>query len=344
MSTDPNQAKGYSGDTNVGYGLFAVKGDNVTKYVLKGKFPKARFMSVQTYNTRFQKHVDSILDVAIEPDPGSENPFRPGVDMDTEKRDFTLELVPETFYTGAPNQLKMAKGNLNHNFFYRIYSPQEGVTLTEDDLPRVSAVDAATNQPVDCPKMIKMPEYLKFPQFMVNLVARFQPFEFKSKSGVVGSNAGIPAYLYALQEMERADVVVVRFKAPRFLNNRKIDDEFPESDPKTSDVRYWSFCLQNFVRNETLACLPDFLATPDSDGMVTLIVGTGDDVKQAALAKGFNFLPDARVKKQKVLGFVYRNVLPNKTFASQNMYQGDYFPEGTQCLKTDFLAGKCGLP
>ncbi len=338
LDTDPTHPKGFSGDTNVGYGLFSVRGDNTTKFVVKGNFPKARFMSLQTYNTRPQSSVDSIIDTQIEPDAGSLNPFRPNVPLDTPNRSFTLELVPEAYYSGAPNQVKLAAGILNHSFFYRIYAPNEGVTLTESDLPQVLAFDAATNVPIACPKHVELPQYLKFPQFLATVVSKFLSFDFRQQSSVAGANAGIPSYMYAILKMDRDQVVTVRFKAPTFLNTRPGVGFFPEG----AETRYWSICLQNFPNNQTLACVPDFLATPDAKGFVTLVVGTGEEVKAAALAKGYNFLADSRRKNQKVLGFAYRNVLPEASFKTEEMYQGEYLPKGILCDKSDFLAGNCG--
>jgi len=82
---------------------------------LHGDFPHARYTSFTTYKTENgEPGVENtfITDVNINPDPGSENPFRAGVSRDTANRAFTLTLSPEppppedqkapnTLYTGV---------------------------------------------------------------------------------------------------------------------------------------------------------------------------------------------------------------------------------------------------
>ncbi len=90
-----------------------------------------------------------------------------------------------------------------------------------------------------------------------------------------------------------------------------------------------------------MSCLPDFLATPDAHGIVTLVVGTGAKVKAAALANGFNFLEDTRRPNQRVLGVLYRIVLPNSDFEETSLYKGEYRPVFVKCSRAEFLDAKC---
>ncbi|MDI9332512.1 MAG: hypothetical protein QM527_14625 [Alphaproteobacteria bacterium] len=62
------------------------------KLVLQGQFPHARLLSLVAFDERGQA-LDWVADHAIEPDGGSENPFRRGVRRDTPKRNYTLTIV-----------------------------------------------------------------------------------------------------------------------------------------------------------------------------------------------------------------------------------------------------------
>lgn len=106
-------------------------------------------------------------------------------------------------------------------------------------------------------------------------------------------------------------------------------------------MRYWSFCTQNLVKGDTLRCLPDFLSSPDEDGYIRLVIGRGQDVKDYALSRGFDFIDDVRGDDQPVLQMIYRNLLPNAQFSENSLYQGDYIPSGKICSKRLFFSGRC---
>jgi hypothetical protein len=59
---------------------------------IHGEYPYARFASVQSYDL-LGVGVDALDDAMIEPDPGSDNPFRPGVPRDVAHRSFTVTLA-----------------------------------------------------------------------------------------------------------------------------------------------------------------------------------------------------------------------------------------------------------
>ena len=61
---------------------------------LRGEYPNARFASLQSYDL-LGVGVDALADSMIEPDPGSANPFRPGVRRDVADRSFTVTLADE---------------------------------------------------------------------------------------------------------------------------------------------------------------------------------------------------------------------------------------------------------
>ena len=177
-----------------------------------------------------------------------------------------------------------------------------------------------------------------FPQILADIYTTFNGFEFKVPGDmkVAGLNKGA-SYMYAVTPMTSQDVVVIRFKSPIFNDTHSGKGIFKND----AQVRYWSFCTSNFPKNETLNCLPDFESKPDQSGWVALVVGTGDGVKKASLDLGYAFLPDIRKSSQRVMGFVYRNLLPNESFKENEMYQGDYAPFAKICYRADFISGSC---
>lgn len=79
------------------------------KIVMRGDFPHMRHWGFVTYTEEGVPR-DGIHDIEIEPDPGSFNPFRPGVRRDAQPRRYTLSIVngnppsprpPNTIYTLA---------------------------------------------------------------------------------------------------------------------------------------------------------------------------------------------------------------------------------------------------
>src|SRR5262245_19033568 len=59
-----------------------------------GKFPHARYMSLQTYTTTLQT-ISVLHDEQIAPDEGSTNPYKPGADRTTENRSYTVKVFDE---------------------------------------------------------------------------------------------------------------------------------------------------------------------------------------------------------------------------------------------------------
>jgi hypothetical protein len=108
---------------------------------LHGQYPHARFASVQSYNL-LGAGVDALVDYEINPDPGSQNPFRPGVRRDVRRRAFTVTLLdsppakpldPDQ-RNGLPARNVLAtkpEGDTTglHLLLWRVYVPDHGRDL-----------------------------------------------------------------------------------------------------------------------------------------------------------------------------------------------------------------------
>ena len=100
--------------------------------ILRGQYPHARFYSFTTYGTvngTVGVATSWIFDYEINPDPGSQNPFQPGVRRDVKTRNFTMRIssevkpenpAPNTLYAGAAGQTDQVQ---NVNVTMRFYLP-----------------------------------------------------------------------------------------------------------------------------------------------------------------------------------------------------------------------------
>jgi hypothetical protein len=137
LDTNPLHKKVISGDSSAAYAIYAYWGDPNLKLELKGNFPKARFISFETEETRFPKSEDAIFDVDIEPDAGSENPFRNGTALDTPHRAYTVIASPQK-NEGSVNTVRLPGGRLINALMFRIYAPNAGITITRGSPARIS--------------------------------------------------------------------------------------------------------------------------------------------------------------------------------------------------------------
>ncbi|MGP0047469.1 MAG: hypothetical protein ACLPZR_01290 [Solirubrobacteraceae bacterium] len=93
--------------------------------VLDGQFAHARYQSLTAYSPATHVAIESLDDVATEPDLGSVNPYQPGADRDADQRSYTVTVddqpppaqkAPNTLYAGA-------SGEASQQLIYRVYLP-----------------------------------------------------------------------------------------------------------------------------------------------------------------------------------------------------------------------------
>jgi hypothetical protein len=103
--------------------------------VLHGRFPHARYTSINTYTTQTQA-IDAIHDAQVTPDPGSSNPFTFGANRRAAARAYTVAVVkgqipaqgraPNTIYTKNADG---SKEGTNAAIALRIYRPDRGLDI-----------------------------------------------------------------------------------------------------------------------------------------------------------------------------------------------------------------------
>ena len=85
-----------------------------SKLILRGRFPHARYMALQTYDI-LGRGVDALADYQIDPEPGSVNPFRPHADRDARKRSYRV-VVPDARNPGFPLEAFAGEPHRNRLF------------------------------------------------------------------------------------------------------------------------------------------------------------------------------------------------------------------------------------
>ena len=82
---------------------------------LKGEYPRARYASVESYNA-LGVVTDALVDYQINPDSGSRNPFRAGVQRDVKPRSFTITLRDSS--PASPLSPDQRSGEAARNYLY----------------------------------------------------------------------------------------------------------------------------------------------------------------------------------------------------------------------------------
>ena len=121
-----------------------------SKLTLSGRYPHARFMSMQTYDL-LGRGVDALADYQLDPESGSRNPFRRGTNRTVKKRRYEVEIAheknpgfPLEAYDGEPARNELyavpdsgpiteTSGSATYELdllMLRVYVPDKGRDLT----------------------------------------------------------------------------------------------------------------------------------------------------------------------------------------------------------------------
>jgi hypothetical protein len=308
-----------------------------TRIVLSGRFPDARYASVQVYTPAGVG--SSLPDYRIAPQPGSANPWQqhaaPG-------GRFTVTIAPDPA-PGQANTLPMPAGTTSQHtgyLVYRVYLPTGGAPAVPLPVLTVEQGGAARTLPA-CPTH--------------NAPIHF-PAASGSAAGAGGSGAAVPpplefytaqqsfsdtglsnidtSHIYAyLGRPPAPDVVVVTGKAPTFA---------PGSHPSPwpapgEDVRYWSMCIGVLIRSVPLVanklpgggtdygCRADDATTLNAVGYYTYVIGSESQRAAIMRVPGVTFLPfsTAHPDGPYLLALRYLLVSPSFTHSPQYVTQAD---------------------
>ncbi|MFL5286413.1 MAG: hypothetical protein ACJ8AW_36915 [Rhodopila sp.] len=268
--------------------------------VINGTFPKARFFNVTTYAATGEL-VDSALDQAIAPDPGTANPF---ATQNVPSGTGTYKLTIGAQSPGSTNTLKSASGRFSF-VVYRIYAPDKGLDRKGGvDLPHVSVVDAGGNirQLRPCPTaeaeagltalilMLRangLNDAANFLQGLLQMAVTVQrsPVPCSGQQGLTVPFAPatlntdffpnpITTYLETPGLcLPAGKVLVVRGKAPVFPNTYAGGSVFDPAFDGQIQTRYWSMCQNDrVIPYPVVACQADFETSRNANGSYTYVV------------------------------------------------------------------------
>lgn len=329
-----------------------------TRIVLSGRFPDARYVSVQVYTPGGAGA--SLTDYQIAPRPGSLNPWQrqgpPG-------GRFTVTIRPGP--ASGANPLPLPAGTTSQHtgyLVYRVYLPAGGgaavpvpvLTVEQGGATRTLPSCPAHNAPVTFPVVsgstpaaggsgvtTSPPPQLEF----------FKPAQSTFNNGGL-ANVDTSYLLAYLARPSATDVVVITAKAPTFA---------PGSHPspwpaRGEDVRYWSMCVGVLIRSVPLVanelpgggtdygCRADEATRLNAAGDYTYVIGSESQRAAISRVPGVTFLPFSTAHPAGPYLLGLRNVLVSSSFAysPENVTQagdpaaaaaamGPYYPRAVVC-------------
>lgn len=363
-------------DTGATYWAFSYRLAPGETLRLRGRFPKARYMSFITYAPTGGA-LDVLTDRDIQPTSGGTNPFasggKPGgaytvtvsAAADAEGPNLvraiaksgttttTLAGEQPPAPTGRWTPLGSGRadaGGVGGTLIYRVY-----LSGTADDptggggLPDVSVVapDGTAKTVATCAEPGANPN-------VDQLVAEHGPATDKaapSEPIFIRPAAGVAnlypnpdnIYVATIVHHTPGQVVVLRAKAPTFPDTGA-------GQPVTGDeqVRYWSLCTNEYRKPYPVSsCVADQDVVLDDQGRYTIVVSTPEDrPANATAADGITWLDWGSTKVDGLL--LMRQMLPAPDFAEAaskvaegspaSTVMGAYTPGGAYCAKDAFEA------
>jgi hypothetical protein len=331
--------KPFNGDTNAAYAAIGYYVDKDLAFKIEGKFPKARFFSIESYKSKSNKDFDSVMDFRVIPNKGQVNPYT-GSGNSSDDSSFVID-VGGSIKSIQRTQLALPYKSSTASIWMRIYAPDGVGSFPQEDLPKLTAYTKDFSRKRACPKTFKIPLYTKYPQVLTRILPVQSEFDFSVFDvGLAGNNA-IPGYSFGASHVKQGDVMIAKVLAPKHKSSSSQERSTP-GDPNQYDVRYWSMCSQDVAGNKGLGCVKDEDAHRDEMGYMTVVVSSNLEVLEYAKSLGYNTIFDARDRKQTLLMLAFRNILPEEQFRP-NVYKGEYNPKGKICRPEDFLNNSCSL-
>lgn len=279
-------------------GFIPVKrGGRVT---LRGQYPYARYFAMHP-NGSDTNNLDTLIDVDLDPDPGSVNPWREEV-LEGVGRRYTAHMVfgpkplspePNTSYVGVRKH-----GGFNPLVFliYRIYAADQGSLPPNSagaPLPAITVYDrkgrvtAHFDERDPYPPGYTPPEdHTRFPAFPVpdyRGARRPGTLETKPNWGLpmdILSNKDV-LYVSTFYSRAHGEVFIVRFRA---LTTPSAKRGVPLWTPNL-DARMWSACTYNFWNGVNVGWLLDEDAPIGDDGFHMLVVSAPENRPTNATAE-----------------------------------------------------------
>ena len=328
-------------DTNATYWTMPISSDRWQSIVIKGTYPQARFFSFTSYvaNGSVASDNASLVDVDINPDSGSSNPF---VTSGSGPHDYTIT-VANTAPNNGSNFLPLGSTRLGW-IIYRIYVPNKDLDRQAGvPLPVVTLVgkDGLAHTLTECSSRNSTGT-------VTNLIRNFLHQRSDLNAALLqllggGADAGItepaqcqptplvswipantggyfpnPANKYIAIPglcLSQDQILVVHGKAPVFPDTY---NGGPVWEPTGLNLRYWSACNNNQqLPYPVVACKSDYETNLDG-GYYTYVLSESDQSDPMAppswLPTGATWLPWGSTTTPNIL--ILRNMLPQPTFGN----------------------------
>jgi hypothetical protein len=341
-----------------------------TRIILSGRFPDARYASIQVYTPSGAG--TSLDDYQIAPQPGSVNPWQhqaaPG-------GRFTVTIRSDAS-PGQANTLPLPAGTTSQHpgyLVYRVYLPAGGnfsavplpvLTVEQGNAARTLPACPSHNAPVKFPAASGSPAPAASAGASGAAAPALRQLEFFKPPQSTFNNAGLAnvdtSYVLAyLVRPSAADVVVVTAKAPTFAPGSR-----PSPWPAPGeDVRYWSMCIgllaapNPVVANKLpgggvdYGCRADEATTLNAAGDYTYVIGSESQRAAISRVPGATFLPFSTTQTSRLYLLGLRNVLASTSFtrspqaiaqadapAAAAAAMGPYYPRAAACPLTTLMA------
>ncbi|MCH2040904.1 MAG: hypothetical protein MK185_09740 [Saccharospirillaceae bacterium] len=277
---------------------------------LKGDFPFARYMSLNSYNSAAAP-MDAISDSSIIANQGAINPFVNGNQRDAEQRGYQL-----TIAAGSPPPERATNTLYDHTtddqavLLYRVYVPDNGKSMTggvklpEPEVTLANSGETLTGQAL-CDELDNDPNLLQIPLVPAGQYAarKFNPakeipvwqaaynFTYSVACNFFGGCYGVPGvakperqvgwfanldnqYMSSFIDRSIKPIAVIRGKIPAVPQTLEGTDTFDTDD---AQLRYWSICQNEYYSQKVTQCLYDEQITINPDGKFTIVTSWEQD-------------------------------------------------------------------
>jgi hypothetical protein len=373
LHADPDLLNIAYPDQSAQYWLGEVAVPPGTTATISGSFPRARYFSFNAYEGSMP--VDAIADYEIRARTGV-NPFVTGVNRASagtpKAGTYSIKVVggprpaakaraANTLYAGqGQNGEPQAAAFILYRVYLGVPNSQGGVALptisyaraasATTSIPACQQLQPATGGALNDEVQSQSAPYNSSASTVTRPVWGVSQSSATARTiGPVSVYSSSPFFpnidnVYLSLEVTRntGDVVAVRLFPPTVP-----DDTAPVM--RTSQLRYWSLCTNDFPTTRYVACLADKAARRGSEGYVTIVISDPAH-KPHHLRPGDNWLPAGPYPD---IFLLYRNMLPSNSFthAVQDVPAGSppaktmgaYYPQAYVCTTARFDQDRCGM-